>query len=85
MTRHEYWTKRNPSHLVQKIEIQYDGLFMFAEVLIKAKRKGFSFYEFPVEQTQRVTGIASASKVRNVLVTLSNIVSFFYKFKFRDE
>lgn len=59
------------------IVIQYNGLFMLAEVLIKAKRLGYSFYEFPVDQRQRLTGIATASKFSAVAKTLRDIVGFY--------
>lgn len=59
-----------------QIIINYKGIFMLAEVLIKAKRKGYSFFEFEVEQTQRLTGIASASKPANILRTLRDIWHF---------
>lgn len=59
-----------------KIKIEFDGLFMLAEILIKAKRKRYSFFEFPVKQQQRLTGIASASKFINVYRTLRDIIKF---------
>ncbi len=62
------------------IQIQFDGLFMLAEVLIKATKKGYTIKEFPVEQQQRLTGIASASKLINVIRALGDIL----KFKFLD-
>jgi len=62
-----------------KIEIEYNGIFMLAEILIKAKRAGFSFYEFEVEQKERLTGIATASKLTAILKTLAEILSFRYR------
>jgi len=60
------------------IEIRSKGLFMLAEVLIAAKRKGFSFYEIPVQQTQRATGIATASKLSTLINTLREIAVYYY-------
>jgi dolichol-phosphate mannosyltransferase len=59
-----------------RIKIEYNGIFMLAEILIKARNKGFSFIEFEVEQTQRLTGIATASKFINILKTFSNLITF---------
>lgn len=59
-----------------KIEIEYNGIFMLAEILIKAKRKGYTFFEFEVEQKERLTGIATASKFSAIVKTLLEIISF---------
>ncbi|MBS1618320.1 MAG: hypothetical protein JST76_07370 [Bacteroidetes bacterium] len=58
------------------IVIEYDGIFMLAEILIKAKKKGYSFYEFEVEQKQRLTGIATASRPSAIIRTLRDIIFF---------
>jgi glycosyltransferase involved in cell wall biosynthesis len=59
-----------------RIEIEYNGIFMLAEILIKAKRKGYRFYEFEVEQKERLTGIATASKFSAIMRTLGEIINF---------
>ena len=59
-----------------KIEITSKGIFMLAEILIKASWKGYSFYEIPVAQTERLTGIASASKFSVALKTLKEVILF---------
>lgn len=59
-----------------KIKIEYKGIFMLAEILIKAQRAGFTFYEFEVEQTERLTGIATASKISAIVKTLIEIIGF---------
>lgn len=58
------------------IGITSKGLFMLAEVLISAKRKGYSFYEIPVLQTQRITGVATASMYSTVIMTLKEIIAY---------
>lgn len=58
------------------ISIRYDGIFMLAEILIKAKRGGFTFYEFEVEQTERLTGIATASRPAAILRTIRDMLTF---------
>lgn len=60
------------------IKISSKGLFMLAEALIDARRKGFSFYEIPVHQTQRATGVATASKLTTVLKTLREIAAYYF-------
>ncbi|MBL7777666.1 MAG: glycosyltransferase family 2 protein [Chitinophagales bacterium] len=52
------------------VTIESNGLFMLAEILIKAKRAGFTFCEFEVNQKQRLTGIATATKLSSLLITL---------------
>lgn len=59
-----------------KIQIEYNGIFMLAEILIKAKRKKFTIQEVEVEQYERLTGIATASKVSAIIKTLIEIISF---------
>jgi hypothetical protein len=59
------------------VTIQSKGMFMLAEVLIAAKKKGYTFYEIPVRQTQRITGVATASKLSTILKTLKEILSYY--------
>ena len=59
-----------------KIEITSKGVFMLAEALIRASKKGYSFHEIPVTQTERITGVASASKFSVVLKTLFEVIQF---------
>jgi dolichol-phosphate mannosyltransferase len=64
-----------------EIKIEYEGIFMLAEVLIKAKQKGYSIIEFEVEQEKRNTGIASASKIINILRTFRDVIKFYFYYK----
>jgi glycosyltransferase involved in cell wall biosynthesis len=63
------------------IVIEYDGIFMLAEVLIKAKRQGYTFYEVPVDQDERLTGIATSSRWPAVLSTLRDLIRFYFTVK----
>lgn len=56
--------------------ITYSGLFALAEILIKAKWARYRFEEFEVEQQERLTGIASASQLINVIKTLRDLIHF---------
>lgn len=59
------------------ISIRSKGMFMLAEVLIDAKKKGYSFHEIPVRQTQRITGVATASKLSTIFKTLKEIFAYY--------
>jgi glycosyltransferase involved in cell wall biosynthesis len=61
------------------IKIEYNGIFMLAEILIKARNRGFTFVEFEVEQTERLTGIATASKFSAILKTLGEIIHYRFR------
>jgi glycosyltransferase involved in cell wall biosynthesis len=58
------------------ISIDFNGIFMLAEVLVKAKRNNYTFFEIEVEQTERLTGIATASKFSAVIKTLIDVIVF---------
>jgi len=62
------------------IKITSKGIFMLAEVLIQAQKKGYTFCEIPVAQSERLTGIASASKFSSVLKTSLEMITFWYRF-----
>lgn len=70
------WIHVYSSKVFQQIEIESNGIFMLAEVLIKADRQGFSIIETPVVQPARLTGVASASKIKNIIKTLLDIIRF---------
>lgn len=62
----------------QGISIEYDGVFMLAEVLIKAKQNHSTFKEVPIHQTQRTTGAASAAKPRVIIKTIRDLLHFYF-------
>lgn len=68
-----------------KVTIEYNGIFMLAEVLIKAKNKSYTFIEFPVNQTQRITGDASASKLKNIINTIKDVFHYYLKNKEKEK
>jgi len=63
------------------INIEYNGIFMLAEVLIKAKRKGFTIIEFPVEMIKRSGGVATAGSWKAAFQTAGDLFSFYFKKK----
>lgn len=56
-----------------KIEITSKGLMMLPEVLIRSKRKGLSLNEIEILQQERLTGVATASKITTVIKTIKEI------------
>lgn len=59
-----------------KITIASNGIFMLAEILIKAQHSNYSFYEIPIAQSERITGIPSASKFSVIMKTLCEMFIF---------
>jgi glycosyltransferase involved in cell wall biosynthesis len=60
------------------IQIESNGIFMLAEVLIKAKRMNFTFFEISVEHNERIYGIPTASGFMTSLKTAKDLFSFFF-------
>ena len=63
------------------ITIDYKGIFMLPEVLIKAKQKRLSFYEFPITMMKRENGSATAASYKAAIRTFRDTFDFYYKFK----
>jgi glycosyltransferase involved in cell wall biosynthesis len=72
------WIHMYRKSIFEKITIESKGIFMLAEVLIKAKKNKFSFHEVPVEQLQRLTGIATASKPSAVIKTIIEMLKILF-------
>lgn len=73
------WIHLYKSIIFDRIDIESNGLFMLAEILIKARDKQYSFYQIPVKQRKRLTGIATASKISSIFKTLFEMFRFFIK------
>lgn len=78
--RDHNWMHLYPRKLFakDKVTISSTGIFMLAEVLIKAKRLGYVFYEFPVDHQIRTTGVATASTFSAALRTFWELVKFIF-------
>jgi glycosyltransferase involved in cell wall biosynthesis len=61
------------------LKIENNHIFVCAEVLIKAKRLGFTFCEFPVEMQAREGGAQTAASWRAGLRALKDMFEFFLK------
>ena len=67
----------------QGITIDYKGIFMLPEVLIKAKHKGLSFHEFPLVMAKRENGSATAASYKAAIRTFCDTFAFYYNFSIR--
>lgn len=72
------WVHLYKKHIFDTISIEYNGIFMLAEVLIKAKRKGFSIAEFPVDMIKRSGGVATAGSWKVAFRTLGDLLDFYF-------
>jgi glycosyltransferase involved in cell wall biosynthesis len=70
------WIHIYRKNIFNKIEIQSKGIFMLAELIIKARNNGFSIKEIEVEQKQRVTGIATMTRPNAILKTFKEMLRF---------
>ena len=71
------WIHLYRREIFNEIIIQYNGIFMLAEVLIKGKQKGYTITEFPVEMIKRSGGVATAGSFKAALQTARDLFSFF--------
>lgn len=62
--------------VLKAISIKSDSAFIDAEMLIKAKRKGFKIAQFPVIHHERKNGIASGSKFSVIAATIKDMIKF---------
>ncbi len=62
----------------RKVKVQSTGIFMLAEILIRAKKEGCTFHEIFIEQSVRVSGVASASKLSTMVKTLKELLLFYF-------
>ncbi len=62
--------------VLEKIEIRSNafGTFIDAELMLKAKQRGFKVAQFPVTHYERKTGIASGSKPKVVWNTFTDMI-----------
>ena len=75
------WIHAYRKSIFDKINIEYFGIFMLSEVLIKAKRTGCSIKEFPVEMIKRSGGVATAGSWKAVCKTFSDMIKFYFSNK----
>jgi glycosyltransferase involved in cell wall biosynthesis len=59
--------------IFDKVHYQSRGIFMMAEVLVEANKHGYRIAEIPVDQKQRMTGIATSAKLSTILFVLEEM------------
>lgn len=59
------------------VQITSRGIMMLAEVLIRSARKGLVMHEVEVKQLERITGVATASKLSTVLFTIRELIRLY--------
>lgn len=62
--------------VLDSFEIKSSSAFIDVEMLVKAKRKGFKIAQFPVTHYERISGVASGSKLNVILPTIVDIFKF---------
>lgn len=70
------WIHLYRTSAVRQINIQADGIFMLAEVLIEAVKKQYRIVEIPVVQRQRISGTASSAKLSSIMNVLKELVFY---------
>jgi len=72
------WIHAYRKSIFDKITIKYYGIFMLAEVLIKAKRNNYSIIEFPVDMIKRSGGVATAGSWKAAWQTFKDLITFYF-------
>lgn len=62
--------------IFDKVRYQSKGIFMMAEVLVEAHKHGYRIAEIPVDQKQRMTGIATSTKLSTILFVLEEMYGY---------
>jgi hypothetical protein len=62
--------------VLDKIEIKSTSAFIDAEMIIKAKKKGYKIAQFPVTHYKREGGVASGSKPSVIGSTVKDMLKF---------
>lgn len=75
------WIHLYNKQIFDIIVVESNGMFMLAEVIIKAKRFGFKMNEVEVNQVERLTGLATAAKLSSIVKTVRELLFFYVKQK----
>lgn len=63
-----------------KVRIEYDGVFMLAEIIIKGHYQNMKIKEFEIAHKARQKGTPSSVKVKTIYKTLVDMLDFYRKF-----
>jgi len=76
------WVKLFKRKIFDDISITSQGFFWEVEVLVRAKKKGYSIKQVDVHSHQRIGGQASGSNPFKILEALLTMIKFWWKLKF---
>ncbi|MCC6740999.1 MAG: hypothetical protein IT452_18310, partial [Planctomycetia bacterium] len=68
------WVKLFRRDLVSHLDLEFRGIGVDAEVVVKAARKGCRFAETQVGYHPRTTGVSTGDKFINVVITILELV-----------
>lgn len=71
------WIHLYRRSIFDKVAFTSKGIFMLAEVLIEANKYRFRIAEIPVEQKQRITGVAASAKLSSILFVLREMLGYY--------
>ncbi len=77
------WVKLFRRSILEGIEIEFDGIGVDAEVVVKAARRGARFAELEVSYLARQTGVSTGDKPLNVLITIAELLILFWRTRIR--
>ncbi len=73
------WIHLYRKQVFDKVQYNSLGIFMMAEVLVEAHKYGYRIAEIPVDQKQRMTGIATSTKLSTILFVLEEMFAYLKK------
>ena len=79
------WVKLFRKRILDGIDIEFKGIGVDAEVIVKAARRGCRFAELPVSSLPRTTGRSTGDKPLNVIITVLELVILWYRVCLRRE
>lgn len=71
------WIHLYRRSIFDKVSFSAKGIFMLAEVLIEANKHNYNISEIPVEQKQRITGVAASAKLSSILFVLKEMLAYY--------
>jgi len=77
------WVKLFRKSILDGIEIEFKGIGVDAEVIVKAKQKGCRFAEVEVSYLPRTTGRSTGDRLLNVIITVLELLVLFYRVRIR--
>ncbi len=79
------WVKLFRKRILDGIDIEFKGIGVDAEVIVKAARRGGRFAELPVSYLPRTTGRSTGDKPLNVIITVLELIILWYRVCLRRE